>query len=63
MKNFVTTFLFLLVFIVCETFAQVPAKINYQGVLKDNAGNLVNGSKSLTFKLYDVATSGTALME
>ncbi len=61
MKNFVTTLLLLLVFIVCETFAQVPAKINYQGVLKDNAGNLVNGSKSLTFKLYKVATNGTAL--
>ncbi|OGC11853.1 hypothetical protein A3K48_05120 [candidate division WOR-1 bacterium RIFOXYA12_FULL_52_29] len=39
----------------------VPSYLNYQGVLRDDQGRLVTGTKELTFKLYDVATAGTAL--
>ena len=41
--------------------AQVPKKINYQGFLKDKAGNPVNGAVPMAFALYDVASGGTAL--
>jgi hypothetical protein len=41
--------------------AQTPNLMNYQGVLKDNLGNPLTGSYSITFRLYDVATGGTAL--
>ncbi|MDD5382803.1 MAG: hypothetical protein PHH60_04015 [Candidatus Margulisbacteria bacterium] len=37
----------------------VPQYINYQGVLRDSAGNLVTGSKQMTFKLYDAVSGGT----
>jgi hypothetical protein len=40
----------------------IPQTINYQGVLKDAAGVLVpNGDYSITFKLYNVQSGGTAL--
>ena len=35
--------------------------INYQGRLTDSAGNLLNGTYTMTFKLYEVASGGTAL--
>ena len=42
----------------------VPTMISYQGQLLDNGGNLVpNGTYSMTFKLYNVASEGTALWE
>lgn len=41
--------------------AQVPAKINYQGYLKNISGNPVNGPVLMRFALYDVITGGTAL--
>jgi hypothetical protein len=37
----------------------VPQYMNYQGVLRDSAGNLVTGTKAMTFKIYDDATSTT----
>lgn len=41
--------------------AQVPKKLNYQGYLIDSSGNPVNGSKSMTFSIYNVATGGSPL--
>ena len=44
-------------------FGQIPQTMSYQGVLTEANGNPVNGSVSLTFKLYDAATGGTKLWE
>lgn len=41
--------------------AQAPALMPVQGYLTDDAGAPIDGSTSMTFSLYDVATSGTAL--
>ena len=42
--------------------AQVPKKLNYQGYLTNPSGAAINNSAlSLTFKLYAVASGGTAL--
>jgi hypothetical protein len=41
--------------------AMVTQSISYQGKLTDAAGNPLTGSYSVTFKLYDVASGGTAL--
>jgi len=42
--------------------SQVPKTISYQGVLTDASGTVVpDGNYNLTFRLYDVATGGTAL--
>ncbi len=43
------------------TAAAVPQYLNYQGVLRDSAGNLVSGTKAMTFKIFDASTSGTEL--
>jgi hypothetical protein len=48
-------------FVIITSAIAVPAYINYQGVLRDSAGNLVTGSKDMTFKVYNVLTGGTAL--
>ena len=59
-----TSFLYLaviLLFSVCELLAQIPQTISYQGLLKDNSGNLINGTQSLTFKLYETETNGSAI--
>ncbi len=43
-------------------FADVPQMINYQGTLTDSSGTPVaNGNYSIEFKIYDVASGGTAL--
>ncbi|MEI6209642.1 MAG: hypothetical protein WCP20_22900 [Desulfuromonadales bacterium] len=39
----------------------VPNIMSYQGKLNDRAGNPINGSKNITFTIYDVASGGTAL--
>lgn len=41
--------------------SQVPKTISYQGSLTDASGNPVTGSLSITFRLYNTATGGTAL--
>ena len=41
--------------------ASVPKLMTYQGVLKDSSGNFLTGTYSITFKLYNVFTGGTAL--
>ena len=45
------------------TFSQtIPQTINYQGLLKDASGVVVaNGDYNLTFKMYDVESSGSPL--
>ena len=41
---------------------QIPQTLSYQGVLTDDSGNAVSdGTRNLTFKLYDTATDGTQL--
>jgi len=58
------TFVFLIFafLLLIYNFAQaVPQKISFQGVLKDSAGNLVTANKDITFRIYDVASSGTSL--
>lgn len=39
----------------------VPSGINYQGVLTDSQGQPVTGTRAMSIKLYDAATSGTPL--
>ncbi len=39
----------------------VPPLINYQGVLTDVSGNLITGTVSIQFSIYEVATGGTVL--
>lgn len=41
--------------------ASIPSTFSYQGTLRDNGGNLINGTVNLTLKLYNVVTGGTAL--
>src|ERR1041384_6007138 len=59
--------LFLLILAICAAtlstpgLSQVPRNINYQGVLTDQNGVPVDGSKSIAFKIYNVATGGTPL--
>lgn len=41
--------------------AQIPKYINFQGQLTDSSGAKVNGSRSVTFGIYNVATGGSPL--
>jgi hypothetical protein len=44
------------------SLAAVPLKINFQGVLKDSAGNVINNpSLSIVFSIYSGATGGSAI--
>jgi len=43
--------------------AAVPRLINYQGRLTDNSGNPLNGSHSLTFRIFDAEAAGNLLWE
>ena len=63
MYRAVIVFLFVsLVF--SAAYATVPRELNYQGVLTDTDGGVVpDGSYSLTFRIYDVETGGSALWE
>ena len=40
--------------------AAIPETINYQGYLTDNSGNPINATVSMTFRIYTVASGGTA---
>ena len=40
---------------------EVTSELNYQGRLSDSAGNPLSGAYSMTFRLYDVSSGGTAL--
>jgi len=46
-------------FALLTTFAfAAPTEINYQGVLTDSQGNMVNGSHVMSLNVYDAASSG-----
>lgn len=64
MKKYVLLALFaigILSFVIAAPAAAVPQAINYQGILRDNAGNLQTGSYSMTFKIFDNSDgTGTA---
>jgi hypothetical protein len=38
-----------------------PPYLNYQGILRDQTGNLLSGQYNITFRLYDTVAGGTAL--
>ena len=40
---------------------EVPSTFNYQGFLREPDGSLTTGSYTITARIYDVATEGTAL--
>ena len=42
-------------------WGQIPRTFSYQGVLKDASGVLVDNTFTITFSLYDVETSETAI--
>ena len=44
-------------------FSQIPHKISYQGVITDASGPIADGSHTLTFRIYESATGGTAVYE
>jgi formylglycine-generating enzyme required for sulfatase activity len=50
-----------LLFSVSLLHANVPALINYQGLLTDINGNVVSGSKTVSISIHDAATNGTQL--
>jgi len=53
----------LLLLVIVSTVGASPAApqiMNYQGRLTDSAGNPLNGTYSITFKLYNVSSGGTA---
>lgn len=63
MNKSLQSVIILLLFISTISFSQsIPQSINYQGLLKDASGNVVqNGDYTLTFKLYDIESGGTEL--
>jgi hypothetical protein len=66
-KNFTLVMITLVTLLLTSTliFAQVapPARINYQGVVRDSSGNPLNGLVPMTFNFYDAASAGTLLWE
>lgn len=40
---------------------QIPNTLNYQGTLRNDQGNLVNGDRSITFRIYDALIDGTSV--
>lgn len=55
-----------LVFSVCGIMgftasAAVPKTMSYQGYLTDTVGTPISGNRSMTFRLYDVASNGSPL--
>ncbi len=51
----------LILAVACSAFGQVPRTVSYQGRLTNDTGTPLDGTYSITFSLYDVATGGTAL--
>jgi hypothetical protein len=51
-----------LLLVPCVGEADIPATMSYQGVLRDDVGNVVpDDDYDFTFEIYDVATGGTRL--
>jgi len=54
--------LFLLLLVMpISILSQIPQTITWQGILQDASGNNLDGNYSITVKLFDVATGGTAI--
>ncbi len=62
-KLFALSSLLITLFLCAELISQgIPQTINFQGVVKDASGNIVSdGDYTITFKLYNTESSGTAL--
>jgi len=48
---------------VAACYAEIPHLINYQGKLTDSGGQSVTGTKSIIFKIYNVASGSTPLWQ
>ncbi|NQU18054.1 MAG: hypothetical protein HQ564_08305 [Candidatus Saganbacteria bacterium] len=55
----IISFCVLFLFLSTVVFA-VPARINYQGILKNSAGDLLIGTYAMTFSIYAATTGGAA---
>jgi hypothetical protein len=54
----------LVIFLFCigsSVFADTPQLLNYQGRLTDTNGDPLNGSYSMTFRIFDDSTAGTQI--
>ena len=64
MLRFITlSSLIILIFLTGLCSAEIPKLINYQGMLTDNSGNPLNGTYSITFKIYNAESDGTKKWE
>ena len=63
MKKFVKTVILVLSLLSIAIFGQIPRTMNYQGLLLDNAGQPLNITETLTFKLYNVPSGGGELWQ
>jgi len=64
MRRAVVLIVVMLVISMSYLRGQIPHTVSYQGVLTDANGNAVpDGDLSLTFRLFDVVSGGTALWE
>jgi len=64
MKRTVRLFLTILIFLLCKnlSFAQTPQAINYQGVARDNSGNVIaNQAVSLRLSILSGSATGIAV--
>jgi len=62
MKTKIFLILTAIVFGFATMVFSVPDHINYQGMLRNAAGDLQDGVFSMTFKIYDQSSGGTALL-
>jgi microcystin-dependent protein len=65
MKGFLVSWLLAVMFwgFFAISYAAVPHLINYQGRLTDISGQPLEGTYSLTFRIYDAETAGNLLWE
>lgn len=63
MKRAILVVVLLVIAVATSVFGEVPRKLNFQGVLTDDAGGALEGSYEITFRLYNVESDGTALWE
>ncbi|RMG62207.1 MAG: hypothetical protein D6715_12485, partial [Calditrichaeota bacterium] len=63
MKSIFRTGIYLLVLVPGILFAQAPRQLSYQGMLTDAEGNPVDGTRNMTFRIYDADVGGNELWE
>ncbi len=61
LKNILVGVILLSVLSIPPLYAQIPGLINFQGKLLDTSNNPKNGTFSMVFSIYNVATGGSAL--